>query len=694
MLMQAAIFVRRIAGFLGLAALAVVLFARSSYADAGPKWTDAQLAGFSEVILRGRTARVAAGRDDPAGPIYTYVSIQVVDVLKGSIRDAEVTIKQLGGRVGDRELYIAGQPSFAVGEDVLLFLEVRPRDRTLTTTAGWQGKFTIVRNASGERATRQPPAGSARGSFGVDTRPLASWVPTLRGVIGRMPAAQSVDVVGAPPESASAVDAVVEPIDKPWLARGTVRLDLVAPADALSGGGDRVLRRAADFWTGTGFATLLAGGLQPAGCFTTNALDGRIAVGADGCGELSTVGGTVALSGAWLDHVNAEGAKRAGPRFLGGGAIVNRGAIATRLLSRASCLEQVIAHEIGHALGFADLPDGSGVMGSASACDAASLGSIAAPAGADDRPAFVPLTAERTAVGCVIGCDIKAAAGISVPRPPTDLTFTLVGSTLTLNWTAPSAGAAPTTYVIEAGTTPGGVDVANFQTGSLATSFSAFVGGSATFFIRVRAANFYGPSDPSNEITVIVGGTANPPNAPQGLSASVSGSDVTLTWNAPVGGGTVSTYIIEAGSSPGASNLASFSTGSTATSFFAPGVGAGTYFVRVRASNAGGTSAPSNEVVIIVGSGCPAPSAPSGLTASVAGSTVTLNWTAGAGATSYRLQAGSSPGQSNLADFDIGSAATTLVATNVGAGSYFVRVRSVNSCAIGDPSNEILVIVR
>src|SRR5262249_50214782 len=240
----------------------------------------------------------------------------------------------------------------------------------------------------------------------------------------------------------------------------------------------------------------------------------------------------------------------------------------------------------------------------------------------------------------------------------------------------------------------GGVDVANFQTVSLATSFSAFVGGSATFFIRVRAANFYGPSDPSNEITVIVGGTANPPNGPQGLSASVSGSDVTLTWNAPVGGGTVSTYIIEAGSSPGASNLASFSTGSTATSCFAPGVGAGTYFVRVRASNAGGTSAPSNEVVIIVGSGCPAPSAPSGLSPSVAGSTVTLNWTAGAGATSYRLQAGSSPGQSNLADFDIGSAATTLVATNVGAGSYFVRVRSVNSCAIGDPSNEILVIVR
>src|SRR5262245_60370302 len=169
MSMQTTTGCRRIVCCLILAGFAALASSRPAHADA-PTWNDAQLVGFSDVIVRGRTTRVAAGRDDLAGPIYTYVSIQVREVLKGSIDDTQVTIKQLGGRVGERELYIGGQPSFAVGEEVLLFLEVRPRDRTMTTTAGWQGKFTIVRDASGDAARRTSPGGAARGALGADTR--------------------------------------------------------------------------------------------------------------------------------------------------------------------------------------------------------------------------------------------------------------------------------------------------------------------------------------------------------------------------------------------------------------------------------------------------------------------------------------------------------------------------------------------
>ena len=86
---------------------------------------------------------------------------------------------------------------------------------------------------------------------------------------------------------------------------------------------------------------------------------------------------------------------------------------------------------------------------------------------------------------------------------------------------------------------------------------------------------------------------------PTGLAASASGSTVTLGWSAP-SSGTPSAYVIEAGSASGLANLTSFSTGSTATAFSASGVGAGTYYVRVRATNAGGASAPSNEVTLIV----------------------------------------------------------------------------------------------
>jgi predicted phage tail protein len=249
-------------------------------------------------------------------------------------------------------------------------------------------------------------------------------------------------------------------------------------------------------------------------------------------------------------------------------------------------------------------------------------------------------------------------------------------------------------YTIEAGSASGGTDVANFSTGSTATGFTAAVGGNATFYIRVRSTNIFGSSDPSNEITVVVGSPTQPPGAPTGLTASVAGSSVTLAWNAPATGGPVTTYIIQAGSSPGGSNLANFGTGSTATSFFATGVGAGSYFVRVNASNAGGTSAPSNEVLLLVGSGCAAPGAPSSLVASIDGSTVTLMWAAGAGASSYRLQVGSSSGRTDLLDTDLASPATTLTAVNVAAGTYFVRVRSTNACTQSAASNEALVIIR
>jgi hypothetical protein len=61
--------------------------------------------------------------------------------------------------------------------------------------------------------------------------------------------------------------------------------------------------------------------------------------------------------------------------------------------------------------------------------------------------------------------------------------------------------------------------------------------------------------------------------------------------------------VIEAGSTPGSSNLANLNTGSTATTFSAGGVPAGTYYVRVRAARPPqSVSSPSNELVVIVGS--------------------------------------------------------------------------------------------
>ena len=93
----------------------------------------------------------------------------------------------------------------------------------------------------------------------------------------------------------------------------------------------------------------------------------------------------------------------------------------------------------------------------------------------------------------------------------------------------------------------------------------------------------------------------NVPGAPGNLTVLVTGNSVTLVWSAPTSGDAVLSYVLEAGSMSSAANLANIVTNSTATTFSASGIGAGTYFVRVRAQNAGGVSPPSNEVVVIVG---------------------------------------------------------------------------------------------
>jgi hypothetical protein len=185
------------------------------------------------------------------------------------------------------------------------------------------------------------------------------------------------------------------------------------------------------------------------------------------------------------------------------------------------------------------------------------------------------------------------------PGVPSGLSTTVVGSTVTLGWSAPASGGTVTSYVVEAGRAPGDSSVTVTDTGSPSTRLTAVAVTFGTYVVRVKARNSAGTSGPSNEVVILVGGGAGPcaapPTAPGGLNAAVTGQQVTLRWNAPAGSPT--TYIIEAGSSSGASDIANFVTGTVATSLTATAT-AGTYFVRVRARNACGTSGASNEVIV------------------------------------------------------------------------------------------------
>jgi hypothetical protein len=175
------------------------------------------------------------------------------------------------------------------------------------------------------------------------------------------------------------------------------------------------------------------------------------------------------------------------------------------------------------------------------------------------------------------------------------------GTTVVLGWTAPTE-LVPVSYIIEAGSSSGAIDQAYFEMPADATSYTALGVPAGVYFVRVRARAADGQiSAASNETIVAVGvsmSACSPVSAPSGLTIVVDGSTVTLTWGAGAGAGS---YVIEAGSAAGLTNLANFDTQNPGLGYTAYGVGSGTYFVRVRSKNACGVSGPSNEVPIIVG---------------------------------------------------------------------------------------------
>jgi glucose/arabinose dehydrogenase len=183
---------------------------------------------------------------------------------------------------------------------------------------------------------------------------------------------------------------------------------------------------------------------------------------------------------------------------------------------------------------------------------------------------------------------------------------------------------------------------------------------------------------------------ADAPGPPSGLQASVSGQSVAFTWSPPASGPAPTGYRLEAGSSPGAADLAVLAIG-PAPGLTVPGVPDGSYFVRVRAERNGRIGPPSSDVSVVV-AGCPVPAAPSGVTASTAGATVTLAWSGVAGAAGYEVEAAASPGGGALATLPVGT--VPMLSVSAPAGTYYVRVRAINACGAGPASAEATVVVR
>ena len=196
---------------------------------------------------------------------------------------------------------------------------------------------------------------------------------------------------------------------------------------------------------------------------------------------------------------------------------------------------------------------------------------------------------------------VQAAGGggggnpCSAPGAPTLRAPSVTGNYVSLSWSPPGSGAAPTSYVLSVGTAPGLANLAVIEAGLAMSIGGALPDG--TYFVRAMSRGACGDSIASNEVSFSVGAAV--PGAPAGLAFQKAGNVVRLTWGAPASGSSPTAYVIEVGSAPGLANLLVYNTQSTARTIIATAP-SGRYFVRVRALSGLGVGAASNELDVSV----------------------------------------------------------------------------------------------
>lgn len=151
---------------------------------------------------------------------------------------------------------------------------------------------------------------------------------------------------------------------------------------------------------------------------------------------------------------------------------------------------------------------------------------------------------------------------------------------------------------------------------------------------------------------------SSPPPPPIPLSSIAIGNNVWIRWETTPGVNGPILHKVDAGGSPRAAGV-TLPLG-VLPELFVAGAPSGMFYVRAASSNLSGSGAPSTDVVVTPG-GCAAPTAPD-LAAQVAGSSVTLTWSASAQASRYQIEAGFASGRSDAASISVAGQVFTTVA--------------------------------
>jgi hypothetical protein len=111
-----------------------------------------ELTVLSEAVVEGRVQSIEAKWHEEHRFVYTYVTIAVDEIHKGRIEGSTVVLQELGGSANGITATVPSTPEFALGERVIVFLDVVNGYYRCHGFA--QGKFHVEQTAAGVAVTR------------------------------------------------------------------------------------------------------------------------------------------------------------------------------------------------------------------------------------------------------------------------------------------------------------------------------------------------------------------------------------------------------------------------------------------------------------------------------------------------------------------------------------------------------------
>ena len=132
-----------------------------------------EMAQRADFIFVGRAVSSYADWNVRRTQIYTYTTFQVDRFLKGGTREQEVTLRLWGGQLGPMRAIVPGTPSFAPGEEVLLFC-VGSGARIPTLLGLAMGKFTLTHDEQGETILKRDISGLILADYRTGSQPAGT----------------------------------------------------------------------------------------------------------------------------------------------------------------------------------------------------------------------------------------------------------------------------------------------------------------------------------------------------------------------------------------------------------------------------------------------------------------------------------------------------------------------------------------